>query len=81
MAHVIPDLNEIKNAVKMAILEIEAEKEKKKEFEKLYNINQVAKRLGKAHTTIKKLIQAGYIKTTASGLISEAAINEYLKNR
>ena len=41
MAHVIPDLNEIKNAVKMAILEIEAEKEKSKEFEKLYTINEV----------------------------------------
>ncbi len=79
MAHVIPDLNEIKNAVKMAILEIEAEKEKKKEFEKLYSINEVRLRLGKAHNTIKKLVKAGYIKTTKDGLISEAAINEYLQ--
>lgn len=81
MAHVIPDLNEIKNAVKMAILEIEAEKSRKKEHEKLYNINQVAKRLGKAHTTIKKLVMAGYIESTASGLITEAAINKYLMNK
>jgi len=79
MAHVIPDLQEIKNAVKMAILEIEAEKEKKKEFEKLYSINEVRLRLGKAHNTIKKLVKAGYIKTTKDGLISEAAINEYLQ--
>lgn len=79
MAHVIPDLQEIKNAVKMAILEIEAEKEKKKEFEKLYSINEVRLRLGKAHSTIKKLVKAGYIKTTKDGLISEAAINEYLQ--
>ncbi len=79
MAHVIPDLNEIKNAVKMAILEIEAEKEKSKEFEKLYTINEVRLRLGKAHNTIKKLVKTGYIKTTKDGLISEAALNEYLQ--
>jgi hypothetical protein len=47
--------------------------------DKLYNVNQIAKRLGKAHATIKKLIAKGIIKTTIDGLISEAAINEYLQ--
>ena len=45
---------------------------------KLYSINQVAKLLGKSHSTIKKYVLEGMIKTTKSGLISEEAINEYL---
>ncbi len=46
--------------------------------QKLYSINNVAKKLGKAHSTVKKLVSAGIIKTTKSGLISENALNEYL---
>lgn len=76
---VFPDLAEIKIVVKAAILEMEAEKEKRKTNDNLYTINEVRKRLGKAHNTIKKLVKAGYIKTTKDGLISEAAINEYLQ--
>ena len=45
---------------------------------KLYTINQVAKTLGKAHATIKKLVLNGTIKSTKSGLITEKAINDYL---
>jgi len=76
---VFPDLAEIKIVVKAAILELEAEKAKSKESDKLYTINEVRKRLGKAHSTIKKLVAKGMIKTTIDGLISEAAINEYLQ--
>ncbi len=71
---------ELKKIVKSALKEIEAEKEARIANQKLYSINEVAKRLGKAHLTIKKLVKAGYIKTTASGLISENAINDYLSN-
>ncbi len=46
--------------------------------EKVYTINQVAKMLGKAHATIKKLVERGYIKSTKDGLIKGSAINEYL---
>jgi excisionase family DNA binding protein len=46
--------------------------------EKLYTINQVAKRLGKAHQTITRLVKDGFIEATASGLISERAIKHYL---
>ncbi len=49
-----------------------------KEPEKLYTINQVAKKLGLAHSTIKKKVTAGIIKTTVDGHIPESAINEYL---
>jgi hypothetical protein len=76
---IITETQELKNLIKSAIKEIEEEKQSKLKGINLYTINQVAKRLGKAHLTIKKLVQAGYIRTTASGLITEEAINDYLK--
>lgn len=45
---------------------------------KIYTINEVAKKLGKAHATIKKYVQLGIIQSTKNGLIPEDAINEYL---
>lgn len=58
---------------------IEFDKEKSISIpKKVYTINQVAKMLGKAHATIKKLVDKGYIKSTKDGLIPESAINEYL---
>jgi hypothetical protein len=46
--------------------------------EKLYTINEVAKRLGKAHRTIKHWTATGALKTTPTGLISEKALQDYL---
>ena len=69
--------NEIKEILKSAIYEIENERESLLP-DKLFTINQVAKRLGRAHETIKKLVKAGIIKSTKDGLITESAINEYL---
>jgi len=74
----ITEPNELKSLIKSALTEYDQEKNKDK-GETLYTINQVAKRLGKAHATIKKIVKAGYIKSTKDGLISEAAINEYLQ--
>jgi len=57
------------------------EKENNKSHsERCFTINSIAKRLGKNHSTIKKLCERGIIKTTKSGLITEQAINEYLSN-
>jgi len=56
------------------------EKEKAlKDNEKLYSINAIAKRLGKAHATIKRYCAQGLIQTTKSGLIPESAIEKYLQ--
>lgn len=74
----ITEPTELKSLIKLALLEYDQEKNRDK-GETLWTINQVAKRLGKAHATIKKLVRTGYIKTTKDGLISEAAINEYLQ--
>jgi len=65
----------ISDAVRKGIDETE---KRKSEVEKLYTINEVAKRLGKAHRTIKSMVSSGAIKSTKTGLISEFAIKEYL---
>lgn len=68
---------DIKAIIKAAISEIEKER-KATQPDKLYTINQVAKRLGRAHETINKLVKKGVIRTTKDGLITDSAINEYL---
>ena len=74
---IVTQEQDIKNILKAAIYEIEKEKAANTP-DKLYTINQVAKRLGRAHDTIKKLVTSGTIKSTKDGLITESAINEYL---
>lgn len=80
---VITDTDSLKSALKAAIIEISeetaSEKKKVAQIDKLYTINEVRKRLGKAHATIKKLVAKGLIKTTIDGLITEEAINNYLQ--
>ena len=68
---------ELAQTIKSVLVEFDNEKTAKL-GEKLYTINQIAKKLGKAHATIKKLVTNGYLKTTKDGLIPESAINEYL---
>jgi hypothetical protein len=69
---------DLKRVIKEALLEIDQEKIKNSP-EKVYSINAVSKMIGKAHATVKKLVRAGYLKTTADGLILESSINEYLQ--
>lgn len=58
------------------------EKEKARgNSEKLFSINQVSKRLGMAHATIRKLVNSGIIKATRDNKISEKSINEYLDTK
>ena len=47
----------------------------------LFTINQVAKRLGMAHSTIKKLVHSGAIKSTRNGRITEESITDFLENK
>lgn len=75
---VIIDQDELKSIIKKTLIEYDAEKSKDK-GERLWTINQVAKRLGKAHATIKKLVANGLIRTTKDGLIPESSLEDYLK--
>jgi len=76
-AIIVTQKAELKEILKAAINEIEKEKESTRP-DKLYTINQVAKRLGRAHETINKLVKKGMIRSTKDGLITASAINEYL---
>ena len=71
---------ELRNEILAALRTFETIK-KKSQPQKLYTVNQVAKTLGKAHATIKKLVQAGLIQTTKNGLITEDSLNDYLKGK
>ena len=68
---------ELAETIKSVLIEYDNEKTAKLPG-KVYTINQVAKMLGRAHTTIKKLVENGTIKSTKSGVITEKALNEYL---
>ena len=70
--------DELIDIVKLAMDSYEKEKDND-EFPKLYSINQVSKQLHRAYATIKKHTQMGLLKTTKSGLITEEALNEYLR--
>lgn len=75
---ILADRNDLKEALKDALKEHQKEIEKKTEADKLFTINAVARRIGKAHATVKKMIKKGLLKTTPDGLIPLSAINEYL---
>ena len=80
---VITDMVELKTALKAVMIELNEEtaiaRANAANNDKLYTINEVRKRLGKAHATIKKLVDKGFIRATKDGQISEAALNEYLQ--
>jgi len=79
MELIITPPEEMKKMMKNVLQEFEEEKKKKEKIPKLYTINQVAKKLGKAHSTIKKYVDNGMIKTSKNGNIPEDAINEFLE--
>ncbi len=77
-----PDLllTEIKKVVKTSLVEYDQEKATR-ENQQLFTINQISKKLKKSHATVKQWVARGLLKTTASGLISEQAINDFLTNK
>jgi excisionase family DNA binding protein len=48
--------------------------------DKTYTVNQIAKRLGVSHATITKRIREELIHTTTDGRITEAEVENYLRN-
>lgn len=81
---VLISVNELESIMDKALEKAEMKKlnlqNEKVQLETLFTINQVARRLNRAHRTIKKLISQGVLRSTPDGLISELAINDYLKN-
>lgn len=80
---VIP-ANELFNMIESVMEKAETRRvekqQEKQQSENLFTINQVARKLGRAHATIKKLVADGAIRATSDGMISERSINDYLRN-
>ena len=70
----------VSSSVKLALSEYDKNREAK-EPEKLYTINQVANKLGMSHSTVKKRINEGYIRTSKDGRIPQSSLTEYLRNQ
>jgi plasmid maintenance system antidote protein VapI len=61
--------------------EVEEQKSSLVSEEKSLSINQVAKRLGRAHNTIKKMIKEKTLITTSDEKrVTEVSLNMYLQN-
>jgi hypothetical protein len=67
----------IKEALKSSLREI---KQEEMQTETLYTVNEVAKRLHKAHRTVKGWVISGKLRTTPGGLISERALQSFLNS-
>jgi excisionase family DNA binding protein len=66
--------------VERAIEANDQKKASKVDNAKSYSIAKIAKMLGRSHATIKKLVQAGKLRTTADGRrITQFAVQEYLQ--
>jgi len=71
--------NDLQKIVERAIESHEKKKTDLLNAGKNYSIAKVAHNLGRSHTTIKNLIKAGKLKTTADGRrITHQALQEYL---
>ncbi|MBN2778755.1 MAG: helix-turn-helix domain-containing protein [Bacteroidales bacterium] len=77
---VIMTKDEFRDSTIAIVRQTVRELEKGKTASKLFYKSQVARLLGKSHNTIKKLCENGFIKTTASGMITQAALDEYLNS-
>lgn len=70
----------VSSSIKLALSEFEKIK-KREEPEKVFTINQVAKKLGMSHSTVKKRIQEGIIKSSKDGRIPQSSLTEYLQKQ
>jgi len=71
---------EFQQMIEQAFAEYDKRKTSEQAAGKNYSFAKVAQMFGRSHTTIKNLVKAGKLKTTADGRrITQAAINEYLK--
>lgn len=77
---IVTTKKELEEVIESVMIKMEAKKNRGV-GERLYYVGQVAKMLGKAHDTIKKLVKNGTIRSTKDGLIPESAIEEYLNSK
>ena len=73
---ILTNREDLKAIVKEAIQELETERQPK-----IYTINQARKICNLSHSTLKKHIAAGLIKTTKDNRITAIELNEFLKTQ
>jgi len=71
--------NELTAALNQVLDERELQRVKKENLKSL-TIHQVAKRLGRAHATIKKYVDSELLKTTKDGRIPEVELEKFLES-
>lgn len=73
---------DLKNLMKEAIGEFENEKSENESLSTIYTFNKVRLILGCSHSTVKKLVNEGIIKTTSDQRrIPAKALEEYLQSK
>lgn len=73
--------DEIKQIFIEGLREFESERENTTILKTTYSINQVAKQLGRSHSTITKMIEEGILKTTSDQRrIKAISLIDYLKS-
>ena len=73
-------MEELKLVFIEGLKEYEAMKAASPSNDATFSINQVAKRLRRSHSTIKRLIETGLLKTTTDQRrVSAFSLNEYLR--
>jgi len=76
----ITSKTELAKTINQVMDERELKRSKKANLNSL-TIHQVAKRLGRAHATIKKYADAGLLKTTKDGRIPEVELERFLDSK
>lgn len=69
---------ELADTLRGVLQEMEAERKENSNL-KSFSIHQVAKKLGRAHATIKKYVESGILKTTKDGRIPEVELIRFLE--
>ncbi len=79
---VIQDEHQVKEAIKTALLEIEAEKAQEKESYQLLRRTDVAKLLGISQSKVTRLISKGLLQLSADGAyVTKSSINAYVQKQ
>ncbi len=73
-------IDTIKKTVKIALIEHEQEKRIGENL-KCLTINQVAKRIGRSHATVGKMIRNGVLPTTKDGFVPEIELQKYINGK
>ncbi len=77
---VLTTKSELADTIHQVLDQREAARKEKENMQSL-TIYQVAKKLGRAHATVKKFVAQGLLKTTRDGRIPERELERFLNDQ